>query len=137
VEGNPRFRFTVDQRPVDRAAAPVPWQQRAVQVEAPVWGNFKYGCFDQVPVVERKYDFRIKAPDLFHPDGVVDVVRHERGNLILGSQFRHGIKPDVFIGVVAVSKNSPDIESVFQQSIDADAPDRVISQYNGSHNTLL
>ena len=133
VESHPGLAFTVDDRPVDWASAPILRQQRAVQVEASGLRNVQDGCLQQGTVVERKQDVRFEATDLLHHERVVYIVGSEHRQPVLHAELGDGTKPQRFAGIVPVSEHRGDFETIAQHCLDARASHLVIGNYHCAH----
>ena len=106
VQRDAGFLLAVDQHPVDRAAAPVLRQQRAVEVEASGRRDLQDGRGDHVAVVKGEDDVRLHLLDSLHPQGMVDVIGRKDRNALGCGKLRDGIKPEVFCGIILVGENA-------------------------------
>ncbi len=64
---------------------------------------------------------------------MVDVLRGEDGNVVGRGQFRHGVEPEILLGIVHVREDGRNLDPVPQQRLDAHAADVVIGQNHCSH----
>ena len=127
------FGFAVDDRPVQRHAAAVFRQQRAVQVDRALRRNRKDLPAEHVAVVERKDVIRLHRPDAVHPDRMIDALGSEHRNVVLAGQLRNRTEPDVLVRIVLVSEDRTDLEAVLPQRFDPGAPDIMVRKHNTLH----
>jgi hypothetical protein len=126
MESNPCFLLTVYKDPVDRRSPPIFWEKRAVEVQTSGRRDIQYGVRDKITVVKRENNVRRNLPDLFHPQGVIDILRGIDRDLPRGGKFGNGFKPDIFVRIVFMRKNRGNLETIPEKRFNAPASDGMI-----------
>ena len=81
MERDTGLLLAVDEHPVNRAAAPILRQERAMQIQTTHGRNIENDGLDHGAIVERENDIGSEFLYPLRPDRVVDVVRGEDGDI--------------------------------------------------------
>ena len=127
------FRFTVNQRPVQRRTATVGRQQRAVQVKCAFCRHAQDVVAKQIAVVERENHVRREFLNAIHPQRMVHIVRGVNRNTVFSRNTRHRAEEVVFPGNIRMGEDGGNVEACVQQGLRARATHIVIGKDDGFH----
>jgi hypothetical protein len=135
VQGGAGFALAVDDGPVDRHAAPVLRQERAVQVEGAAAGHRQHRERQHLPVVEREEEVERDFPEPRGEGGLVGVPGGCDLQSRLAREALHAGEPDVLARAVAVGHHERHAYPVREQHGKAAAAHVVVGEddRSGAH----
>ena len=132
VQRRARFRFAVENRPVDGRAPAILRQQRTVHVERTPACLFQECGIQHAPVIEREQKIRTHLAQNALETGLLGVLRRQHGNAIVASCAFHAREPLRFRRVGRMSDDERHFDSLRDEHAQAPIAHVVVAEDDGA-----